>query len=242
MTKPLLMCFDFDQTIVQENTDVVACNLLPKDQIEATKVLYSNCNRSWTIYMRKIFELLHSCGINREAIENNINSTPATSGFEELLKNLHSHNCEIIIISDANSIFIEGWLNHHKLNHTVTKIFTNPSWFDDKGLLNIKEYHYQDWCQLSEQNLCKGYVLENYIKERAAEGVHFDKIGYAGDGRNDYCPILKLSEKDLAFPREGYSIMKCLKKSESDNIVKAEIIPWKTGADIWHSLCTKINL
>lgn len=236
MTKPLLISFDFDHTIANKNTDQVAREMVSGEIPDSL-----NKVSGWTAYMRNIFKLLHNDGIKQEDIKNKITGILATPGYEKLLTNLHSHNCEIIIISDSNSIFIDDWLNHKQLDHLIAKIFTNPAYYDENGLLHIEQYHEQDWCKLSEKNLCKGYILENYIKEQANKGVTYDKIAYAGDGTNDFCPMLKLSDKDLAFPRANYSIMKLLNKTGNVNVVKAEIIPWKNGDDIWQAITTRIN-
>ena len=52
--------------------------------------------------------------------------------------------------------------------------------------------------------MCKGNIVEDYIKERKEQGVVYDFIAYSGDGKNDLCPTLRLSENDLAFPRCGF--------------------------------------
>ena len=52
--------------------------------------------------------------------------------------------------------------------------------------------------------MCKGDIIEEYIKERREQGVVYDFIAYSGDGENDLCPTLRLSENDLAFPRWGF--------------------------------------
>jgi pyridoxal phosphate phosphatase PHOSPHO2 len=47
---------------------------------------------------------------------------------------------------------------------------------------------------------------------------------YVGDGHNDYCPSLRLSERDVIFARTGYKLEKMLKKEltgdENDSEVK----------------------
>uniref|UniRef100_A0A6V7L6Q7 Uncharacterized protein n=1 Tax=Bracon brevicornis TaxID=1563983 RepID=A0A6V7L6Q7_9HYME len=237
--KPLLFAFDFDHTIANENTDHVAYEMLPGGVPEEVKKLYHS-GEGWTVFMRKIFQLLHAADISKETLLDTVNAIPAVPGYEKLLKNLHANNCEVIIISDSNSVFIENWLTHNKLKHTVTKIFTNPAWFDDTGLLNVNEYQNQDFCDLSERNLCKGYVLETYVKERKAAGVEFSKIAYAGDGKNDFCPMLRLSKDDLAFPRKDYSIMKYLNDSKKHSM-NAQTFPWIDGNGIWEEVKTQMN-
>ncbi|XP_034944198.1 pyridoxal phosphate phosphatase PHOSPHO2-like [Chelonus insularis] len=240
VSKPLLMCFDFDNTIINENSDIIIKNLYPHDVPDNVKKL---CNSGWTAYMRSIFQLIHSIGVQKDTIINSIHGIPAVSGFEDLIKNLHANNCDIIIISDANSVFIETWLEKKQLKNCIDKIYTNPAWFDENNLLHIKEYHQQDWCKFSEKNLCKGYVLESYIKEKADAGVKYNMVAYVGDGRNDYCPMLKLSPNDIAFPRQDNYIMKMINDYKNSNeSIKAKIIPWKDGNDIWQALRGNLNI
>ena len=57
--------------------------------------------------------------------------------------------------------------------------------------------------------MCKGDIIEEYIKERREQGVVYDFTAYSGDGKNDLCPTLRLSENDLAFPRcEIYALLR----------------------------------
>ncbi|XP_043272960.1 pyridoxal phosphate phosphatase PHOSPHO2-like [Venturia canescens] len=241
MTKPLLVAFDFDHTVVNGNTDTVIRNLL-KDEEALTNLEKTYHNECWTVYMRQIFECLHKSGVTKKDIENAISTIQPVDGFPSLMEKLHSQNVEIIIISDSNTFFIKHWLEHQKLNQTVKEVFSNPASFDDTGLLMIDMYHMQDWCKLSEINMCKGHILEDYIKRRSEEGIEFQKIAYVGDGRNDLCPILRLSAEDLAFTRNNYSLAKILKEIEGnvDRTPKAEIIEWKDGTEIWEGLVRRM--
>ena len=241
MSVPLLAAFDFDHTICEDNTDYEAQKLLPNEKIpDSVRRFYKSDN--WITYMGKIFELLNENSIDLEKIKTTINEIPPAPGIDTLLTELYSQNCEIIIISDSNSLFIEWWLNHNGLSHTVKEIFSNPALIQN-GMLKIEMYHLQDYCLLSNKNLCKGQILEEYIYKRSLEGVCFKKIAYVGDGRNDFCPILRLSENDVAFPRLGYSLVKILNENnmEPTRKTKADIVPWKTGLDILEDLKKRIE-
>ena len=61
----------------------------------------------------------------------------------------------------------------------------------------------------------------------------FDKIFYIGDGKNDFCLSKKLGMNDFVFPRLNYSLYKILFNENGKNEVKAKIIPWKNGNDIY---------
>lgn len=243
MTLPILAAFDFDHTICDDNSDIVARKLISNDKIPDTvKRMYQADN--WNAYMGQIFELLSKNYIDVETIKNAIHRIPSVSGIDSLLSELHSRNCEIIIISDSNSLFIEWWLKNKNLSHMVKEIFTNPATINGE-LLKIEMYHLQDNCKLSSKNLCKGQILEDYITKRSLEGINFDRIVYVGDGKNDLCPILRLSEKDLACPRIGYTLVNILNKKAAENEsqeVKAKVVPWETGNDILENLKTLDDL
>ncbi|XP_014604555.1 PREDICTED: probable phosphatase phospho2 [Polistes canadensis] len=234
MDLPTLIVFDFDHTIVDDNTDLIVRNLLPDDQLtDEVQNLY--LQNGWTLYMNKIFELLHKNSIGLKEIEAAIIDIPPSPGFDALIKELHIRGYEIIIISDSNSLLIDIWLKSRQLDNLISKVFTNPAHVSDDGMIKINMYHVQDFCKLSMINLCKGHILENYIKERLEEKIHFKRIAYVGDGKNDLCPVLRLSENDLAFPRIDYPLLKKLKKYQTKDIiqtVKATIIPWSNGHEI----------
>jgi pyridoxal phosphate phosphatase PHOSPHO2 len=226
------MAFDFDHTIINDNSDIVARNMLNSPIPDSVAKLYRT--DGWTSYMQNIFELLKSDGFSPLQVQSAIRKIPHAPGMDVLLKNLHQRgDTEIIIISDSNSVFISDWLENASVDHIVNKTFTNPAFFDDNGLLNINMFHEQDWCNLSTKNLCKGHILQSYIEERAQNGVKFDCVGYVGDGHNDLCPCLKLSTTDLAFPRKDYILAKTISKDDFEHKIEAKVHIWESGHDIW---------
>ncbi len=115
-----------------------------------------------------------------------------------------------------------------------SKIYTNPAKFDGRGCLQIDEYHEQTWCEISAHNLCKGYVLMEYIAKRKEEdGIAFSRISYVGDGQNDVCPSLRLGQNDRVFARSGYPLHKRLALNHD---LKAQMHPFTNGHDIWKVL------
>lgn len=235
MHRGVLAAFDFDHTICDGNTDVVARKLLPDERIpEDVKGLYKSSG--WIAYMSRILELLHENGIDARQIENAIVGIPAVAGMEALLVALHANGHEIIIISDSNSIFIDRWLRSRRLEHVVSRIFTNPARYDDDGRMRVDMYHTQHACRLSTINLCKGQILMDYVDERRGQGRHYERIIYAGDGKNDLCPVLRLSQNDLACPRKCYPLIETLNKLPRDATTKAKVVPWDDGRDLRRSL------
>ncbi|GLV37737.1 uncharacterized protein CBL_06562 [Carabus blaptoides fortunei] len=174
-----LAVFDFDHTIVDDNTDIVARRLLKNEQIpDSTKILYRSSG--WTVYMQEIFKLLHKFGIPQTSVKHAIQQIPAVSSIPKLIKTMDS-------------------------------------------------------CKLSTINLCKGMIMEDFVKQQAESGVVYNQIVYAGDGKNDFCPILRLSENDLACVREGYPCVDLVRQASSGNSkekVRANVCVWKNGDDI----------
>ena len=155
---------------------------------------------------------------------------PFVPGMLDLFSHLSRDLYEIIIISDANSVFIDVIMEAAGLCDVIMATYTNPAWFADDGCLHIKYYHTQDWCDLSTKNLCKGYILEKHIKERNSDGVQYTNVLYVGDGSNDLCPGLKLRHNDYLLPREGFKLIDIIKRGQP--LLKAQVKPWKDGHDI----------
>lgn len=233
-----LIAFDFDHTIVDSNSDIVAKDLLPKhaltDRLEAMRTV-----NGWTDYMQQVFHLLNEFGIDDKAITVSIVSIEPAPGILKLFDYLKSKDCEIIIISDSNTYFIDEWLKYWDLKDSVTTIYSNPACFKS-GMLHIEKYHVQDWCTLSSVNLCKGHILEEHIECKRSENVEFDFVAYVGDGKNDVCPSLRLSSKDIVFARKGMKLEAVL--SDGDVRFKARVVSWDDAsviADVLQQMCPK---
>ncbi|CAG9858937.1 unnamed protein product [Phyllotreta striolata] len=139
-----LAVFDFDHTIIHDNSDVVVMNMLDQKKIPP-EVKQLHKSDGWTMFMQGIFDLLHKECIMESAIRSVLVSLPEVPGMINLIRELHEeHNYDVIIISDSNSFFINSWLEDKGLKEHVLKVFTNPAQFDETGLLNIKMYHLQD--------------------------------------------------------------------------------------------------
>lgn len=233
-----LAAFDFDYTIVNENSDIVARDLIPSSYTipDHVKELY-NSENGWTQYMAEVFKILHETKVSKNEIVAAITSIPEVTGMVELIQNFTKMNFEIIIVSDSNTEFISRWLEANGITTLISNVYSNPGTFDEKDLLTIRPFHKQTTCRMSQMNLCKGQVLEEHIARHTAAGGNYDKVFYVGDGNNDYCPITKLRAEDFGCGRMGFKLEKLLKES---NIVKAETILWENGIDLLDKIKEKI--
>ncbi|KAL4222936.1 Phospho-2-dehydro-3-deoxyheptonate aldolase AroG [Mactra antiquata] len=242
--KKVLVAFDFDHTIIDGNSDIHITTLGPNGHIpQEIKDKYSD--NGWTHYMAAIFKYLHGHNIKSQDLKSSIEELPLVEGMDELFQYLNDETFEVIIISDSNSVFIDYALEKYGLKTIVKRVYTNPAKYDNDDLLGIEFYHTQDWCDLSTENLCKGHILEEHIEERKKE-VEFSHILYVGDGTNDLCPSLRLSDRDFVFPRQDFSLWKKLKKlgclddATSDLDLKAKVIVWKSGLEVL-DICKRLK-
>lgn len=236
-----LAVFDYDHTIVDKNTDLVARDLIDSTLIpDSVKNLYKSSG--WIDYMQEIFNLLYVNNVTRGQIEEVIRDIPETTGMIKCFQQLKQNRFEVIIISDSNSIFIDTW-NKGRIADCISDIFTNPARFDNDGKLCISGYMHQTFCHLSSENLCKGQIMEDFIARRKEQGVTFNSVFYVGDGRNDICPMLRLKINDYACPRVGYScereIEQVARKVEKE--ISCEIYRWNNGEDLMEFMLQSVG-
>lgn len=239
---PNLAVFDFDHTVIDDNSDTAVTKLVDKNKI-SRELKELHRAEGWTAYMQGIFHVLHGNNVTEAGIANLIGGLPEVKGLKKLITELHDNmNYDIIIISDSNTYFINTWLQANNLTSKVLKVFSNPAQFSENGLLDIKMYHIQESCKLSTRNMCKGMILEDFIKSQADSGVSYEKVVYVGDGQNDFCPILRLGENDIACVRNNYKCADLVRRSkegkhvdESDGkkyFIEPQVCIWDDGAQI----------
>ncbi|KAK9879572.1 hypothetical protein WA026_006639 [Henosepilachna vigintioctopunctata] len=234
-----LTVFDFDHTIIQENSDTAVADLIKGGIPSHVKKLHKK--DGWTAFMQGVFDILHHNEVNKNDISDVITKLKPVEGMTNLINDISTHfNYDVIIISDSNMYFINIWLENNGLKEYVLKVFSNPAVFSD-GALKIQMYHIQDYCDFSTKNLCKGQILTDFLEMQKTNNIVYDKVMYIGDGSNDFCPILKLTDCDYAFVRHGYKCIDLVNKAKKGEIhdrfgisqsVKANVFVWKTGYDI----------
>ena len=234
----------FDRSVVSSTNKTDYNNVTEIYIYNPNPILFDGHNAKHIIYCFKLIYFSFISGIRENDLKKCMTDIPVTDGMIELLKYCQDQNYETIIISDSNSVFIDMILENAQLTKMVTKVFTNPAYFDENGCLKLDYYHTQDWCDLSTVNLCKGHILQGYIQKRRQEGNQFDFILYVGDGTNDLCPSLTLKEQDFVCPRINFRLWKKIQKistaSESEKAklprLTANILNWNSGLDVLECL------
>ncbi|KAJ1561221.1 hypothetical protein HK096_005534 [Nowakowskiella sp. JEL0078] len=136
---------------------------------------------------------------------------------------------DIIIISDANTFFINSVLEYHSILGLFSEIITNQANVNDNGFISLtpRSQIAHNCPNKCAKNLCKGKEITTYLD---LNGQKYSRIVYLGDGKNDYCPSTKLSSHDFVFARKKRALEKILKSDESS--VVANIRFWDNAEDI----------
>lgn len=221
----MLAVFDFDHTIVNYNSDIVARDIINPPSLIPDLKDYPN---NWTQYMQQVFNTINNMKIPAEGIIDIISSMEPVKGMPELMRAIHNNNIDIIVVSDSNSLFIQNWLEHNKLLNIVSCVYTNNATIEN-GLIKIKPYALQTTCNQCTKNMCKGTIVEEHVLRTNKK---YNKTLYFGDGKNDLCPVLKLTHNDIVFPRLGFVLVNLLKS----HTIQANVIPWCTGDNIYEYL------
>lgn len=234
MAACFLFVFDFDETLIAENSDNSVIRAAPLQKLP-TSLIEHRCPGSFLEYSQRIMTFLNKSGATEDAIQAAIEQIPSSPGIAAILDFLLARDdFECVIISDANSYFIETWLGHIGAHKLFTKVFTNPSEFDTNGCLILRPFHSHS-CPNCPKNMCKQVILRDYMSKRVKEqGEPFQNVFYMGDGENDICPTLALGQNDTVFPRRDFPMHKIIQDlhKTQPGVYKPAIVPWERGEDV----------
>lgn len=142
-------------------------------------------------------------GVSPQDIKNFLENLTISKGFVNLLNYLKPKNAEKIVVSDANSLFINWILEKNGFPSYFNKIFTNLARIQN-GRIKTAHYHKHD-CKLCPASMCKKTIVKSYLNEKK---INYRKLIYIGDGWNDFCPLYLLKSNDIVFYRKGYGLDK----------------------------------
>ncbi|XP_047176635.1 inorganic pyrophosphatase 1-like [Vigna umbellata] len=224
----IVVVFDFDSTIIECDSDNWVL-----DEFGLTEKFYEFLpNTLWNPLMDKMMYELHSQGKTIEDIVQVLNRTPMHPRIVPAIEAAYSLGCELKIVSDANSFFIETILKHHGVWNCFSEITANPSYVNEEGILRVCPYHdyvkSSHGCNLCPPNMCKGLVMERI--QNSVDAASEQKYIYLGDGNGDFCPSLKLKDKDFLMPRRNFPLYDLV--SKNSNHVKAEVHAWRNGEEL----------
>jgi pyridoxal phosphate phosphatase PHOSPHO2 len=241
----ILVVFDFDCSLVLEDSDSLVLKTLAPDFYQESSSLYrseeSPYQFQWASLMNYfINRLMNERNVTLDMINEVLVTMPYDSDVIESIKLAAAavergthQNVTLIIISDANEYYIQTILQHLGILHLFSKIYTNFASIladeQNQKRLSITAYESQNTphhCRNScPKNLCKTKVLETFQKEMTPKEFH--QILYIGDGSGDYCPVTSLrNENDIVLCRQDWALHRRLQESPP---IKAKVIPWVDG-------------
>lgn len=226
-----LVVFDFDHSLLEEDSDTFSVlNLNPeiREQMNSLKDVMQ-----WTDMMDHVYGKLHTSGITEEQIRTALAKAPMHPSTIRALHLANRNGADLMVLSDANTFFIECILEANNIKHLFKGIIANPGQFED-GRLRIRRYypdHFIHGCQHPcTVNICKGLELTKILQDRQ----HYHKVVYIGDGANDFCPIAKLTSCDYALPRKDFALEKVITQRHPALVkLEASLMPWSTGDDLF---------
>ncbi|KAL8458498.1 hypothetical protein ACS0TY_036137 [Phlomoides rotata] len=225
----ILVIFDFDKTIIEVDSDNWVV-----DELGATDLFNQLLpTMPWNSMMDRMMKELHAQGKSIEDIKEVLRRIPMHPDIVPTIKKAHALGCELRVVSDANTFFIETVLEHLGILDCFSEINTNPSNVDEEGKLRI--FPYVDFqtsphsCNnLCPPNMCKGMIIERIQASMGREGKK--RIIYLGDGIGDFCPSLKLTEADFMMPRKNFPAWNLI--CENRALLRAEMHDWIDGEEM----------
>ncbi|KAF7704896.1 probable phosphatase phospho1 isoform X1 [Silurus meridionalis] len=234
MAAHFLFFFDFDETLIAENSDNSVIRAAPFQELPPS-LSRMNHPGYFLEHTQNIMTFLNKCGITEDTLSTALQQVPPSPGVSALLDFLSARgDFECVVVSDANSYFIETWLRHIGVHKLFTKVLTNPADFDAHGRLVLHPFHTHS-CPKCPVNMCKQTILRDYTSKREKErGKPFQKIFYIGDGENDICPTLALGQNDVVFPRRGFPMHRFIQdlQKTQPGMYKPSVVPWERGEDV----------
>lgn len=228
-----LLVFDFDHTIIDENSDTWIVRCAPDKKLP-NGLQSSYRPGHWTEYMGRVFVYLGDSGVQEDDMKRTMTAIPFTAGMVDLLgfigKNKEFFDC--IIVSDSNTVFIDWILKAADFQEVFDEVFTNPAAFSSSGYLTVQNFHAHQ-CPKCPKNLCKRKVLKEFLDKQLERGVSYTQIAYIGDGGNDLCPVMFLKKGDVAMPRHGYTLEKKISQLSRDFCpIECSVLVWSSAVEI----------
>lgn len=228
------MLFDFDKTIIECDSDDWVIQNLGFTELFNTLLPTMPYNS----LMDRIMGELHSQGTTIQDIAEWLINVPLSPNITHAIKSAYASGCDLRIVSNANTFFIETILKHNGVLHCFSEINTNPVSIEEDGRLKILPYHdfnsSSHGCNLCPPNLCKGLVLRRIQASSVKK-----RFVYVGDGKNDYCPSLKLTTIDYVMPRKHLPLWDAI--CSDPTLISASIHEWEDANELGRMLINLIT-
>jgi len=235
--QPTLIIWDFDWSLVNENSDTFIVNQfhLGRDM----KKLYQE-DIPWTTIMDTLVLKIQQLGFSADEMAERLCTIPFEREMLDTLdyislKKKEGQPIDMIIVSDANSFFIDRILESRSARQHFSEIVTNPVTKDNDGFLRVHPLTSRDkhGCISCSENMCKGLIVESLFKEG-------QRVIYIGDGENDFCPAKKLDgNQNHVLARKGFQLeQKIFPDGIQTTEVTATVHVWKNANQVMNIIKT----
>ncbi|CAJ1363818.1 unnamed protein product [Effrenium voratum] len=226
-----LLIWDYDWSLINANSDTYVVEVLRPELMAR----FSSRTTGWTELMDSQVKELFARGVTRSELEAVVAQVPVLPGCLQAVAVANAAQARQVVLSDANTIFIEAFLKKEGLRRCFSDIISNKAEFDGEGRLHIKPFHAEPpGCALCPSNLCKGQVLRQLLDREGPS-----RICYVGDGSGDFCPACQLRPEDLLLcrappspPLKRFGLLDRLTDPPSASQVVAKVVKWHTGEDL----------
>ncbi|KAH8298595.1 hypothetical protein KR018_003674 [Drosophila ironensis] len=232
----ILAAFDFDRTIVERDSYLTVCELLPAEK-RGQKLHDVILKRGWIAFICQVLEQLFSeHKMDARAVGRCVRAMAPVPGMLRVLRRLARHpSVDLCIVSDSNSFFIDEWLQEYALEHLMHEVYTNPGCVQASGEVIVLPFEEQTQCDLCPSNLCKGCVLRQLIDS----GI-YRQVLYVGDSCNDLCAMRQLRPKDFACIRRGFELHS--KMAAHGKELSCKVVSWRDGHELDEVLLPQIGV
>ena len=233
-SKKYLIVFDFDQTIVDKDSEYEQVKMIFSEE-EYNKMVQMDYYDGFNYFFKRLKEI----GLTLNDLHSYLEKLELSPKMDELFKYLRQNKSkyDIIVLSSYIDYSIKYVLKFHGVLDLFDDFLCNKAEMGNnkwKQLLYIPKNQLPHSCEMCVPSQCKSHEIKKFLKEK---NKHYDKILYIGDGSNDFCPTKKiLKHGDIVFPRADYSLMKILSTMGDKSQISCEIFPWKSADEIINKL------
>ncbi|MFS7965380.1 putative inorganic diphosphatase [Helianthus anomalus] len=229
-SREMMIIWDFDRTIITED-----CDRWVVLETDLTKLFHRvRVSLDWIQIIDRMMDELHAQGKTINDFVDRLNKFTIDPQMISAIRSAHELGCEMKVLSNANQFFIETILKNNGVYECFSGIISNPTVVDEEGRLRILPYNgrhfFPHGCNHCPANLCKGIVIEK-IRESDTKKRG---IIYIGDGKDDFCPVMKLTEEDHVMPKEKLILYYILTLTKLP--VNPKIHAWKDGEQLENNL------
>eukprot|EP00794_Sanderia_malayensis_P003713 gene3713-4233_t len=156
-----LIIFDFDNTLVDGNTDMVVLDMIPRLNLRKLAHNYADDpTKGWGEAMCFALQELHKNGLGKKEIDNCLLKLEFFINGSFLNEIGHTRNNDIIIVSHSNDYFIDVLLKKVEASSAIKDVLTYPATWTANGRLQVDRFHEEIiQCKYCSGDFCKGLFI-----------------------------------------------------------------------------------